>query len=81
VREFFRDWLESFDSYRADAESFAEVADKVVVGYRVTGRGKGSGVDVEMLRWNVYEVGDGLVTRVEIFGSEADALAAARRVQ
>jgi hypothetical protein len=47
----FRDWLEAFDSYRAQAEAFVEVGDRVVVGYRVTGRGKGSGVDVEMLRW------------------------------
>jgi ketosteroid isomerase-like protein len=76
VRAFFRDWLEAFDSYTAQAETFVEVGDRVVVGYRVTGRGKGSGVDVEMPRWNIYEIRAGLVSRVDIFASEGDALEA-----
>jgi ketosteroid isomerase-like protein len=77
VRQFFRDWLESFGNYEADAETFIEVGDKVVVGYRVSGRGRGSGVEVDMIRWNVYELTNGLVTRVEVFDAKAEALEAA----
>jgi hypothetical protein len=33
-------------------------------------------MDVEMPRWNVYGIRNGLVTQVEIFGSKAAALKA-----
>jgi ketosteroid isomerase-like protein len=77
VRQFFRDWFEAFGTDRAHAESFSEAGDKVVVCYRVSGRGKGSGIDVEMRRWNVYGIREGLVVRVEMFATEAEALEAA----
>jgi ketosteroid isomerase-like protein len=76
VRQFFRDWLESFDTYEAHAETFIEASDRVVVRYRVSGRGRGSGVEVEMSRWNVYGFANGLVIRVEIFDTETEALEA-----
>jgi hypothetical protein len=50
---------------------------EVLVGYRVTGRGKASGAEVEMPRWNVYRIRNGLVIRVEVFVTKADALEAA----
>jgi uncharacterized protein len=77
IRRFFRDWLESFENYSAHAETFIETRNNVVVGYRVSGRGKGSGAEVEMRRWNVYTIRDDLVTRVEVFGTEAEAFEAA----
>jgi hypothetical protein len=77
VRRFFRDWLEAFEDYQAKAERFIEAGNKVVVGYRVTGRGKESGIEVEMPRWNVYAIENHLVTGVEIFGTETEALEAA----
>jgi ketosteroid isomerase-like protein len=77
VRKFFRDWLEAFETYQAKAAAFIEAGDEVVVGYKVTGRGKASGMDVEMSRWNLYEIENGLVTRVDIFESRGAALEAA----
>src|SRR2546421_12906955 len=76
VRQFFRNWLESFETFQTKAETFTEAGNEVVVGYRVSGRGKGSGVDVEMSRWNVYGIRNGLVNRVEIFDTKAEALEA-----
>ena len=76
VRQFFHDWLESFETYRAQAETFIEAGNKVVVGYRVSGRGKGSGVEIEMARWNVYGIRNGLVIRVELFKTKEEALEA-----
>jgi ketosteroid isomerase-like protein len=76
VRQFFRDWLDAFGTYQAKAETFIEAGNRVVVGYRVKGRGKGSGVDVEMSRWNVYGIRNGLVNRVEVFITKAEALEA-----
>src|SRR2546422_5724782 len=48
VRQFLRNWLESFEPFQAKAGTFIEAGNAVVVGYRVSGRGKGSGADVEM---------------------------------
>jgi ketosteroid isomerase-like protein len=73
VRRFFRDWLEAFENYQAKAETFVEAGKKVIVRYRVTGRGKASGVEVEMLRWNVYALANNLVTGIEVFATEAEA--------
>ena len=39
VRRFFRSWLESFEGYQAQAETFIEAGNRVLVGYRVSGRG------------------------------------------
>jgi uncharacterized protein len=78
VRQFFRQWLESFETYQAQAETFIEAGSRVVVGYRVSGRGTGSGVEVEMHRWNVYAIRDGRVSRVEVFETKAEALEAVR---
>ena len=77
VRQFFRQWLESFESFDARAETFIDAGDKVIVGIRLHGRGKVSGVAVEMPRWNVYGIRKGLIVSVELFETEAEALAAA----
>jgi ketosteroid isomerase-like protein len=78
VRRYFQDWLESFEAHSARAESFIDAGDNiVVVGLRLRGRGKASGVEVDMPRWNLYRIRDGLAIRVELFETEAEALEAA----
>src|ERR671925_26772 len=37
-----------FDDIRIEAEEFTDAGDRVVIWYRVVGRGRGSGVEVEM---------------------------------
>src|SRR2546427_4987108 len=54
LRQFQREWLEAFETHHVDAERFIDAGGVIVVGYRVTGRGKASGAAVEMHRWNVY---------------------------
>jgi uncharacterized protein len=77
VRQYFREWLETFEGYDSKAETFIDAGDKVVVGSRVRGRGKASGVEVGMPGWQVYKVRNGLVIRVDFFQTEAEALEAA----
>ncbi len=76
VRQYFHEWLGSFETHHAQAETFIDAEDNVVVGLRLRGCGKASGVEVEMLRWNVYRVRNGLAIRVELFETKADALEA-----
>jgi ketosteroid isomerase-like protein len=46
VRQFFREWRESFDVWDAHAETFIDAGDNVVVGYQTSGRGKASGAEL-----------------------------------
>ena len=79
VRQYFSEWLESFEAHEARAEKFIDAGDDVIVGIRLKGRGKASGVEVEMARCNIYRMRDGLAVRVELYENEAEALEAAGR--
>ena len=77
LRQFFRQWLEPFENFHVEAETFIDAGDSVVVGYRQSGRGKASGAEVEMpVAWSVYRIRDGLVTRIEVFPTKPEAFEA-----
>jgi ketosteroid isomerase-like protein len=77
VRQFWRDWLEPFESFEAHAEEFIDAGTKVIVPWRAAARGKASGAAVEMHRSNVYSISNGRVNRVDVFETKVEALAAA----
>jgi ketosteroid isomerase-like protein len=77
VRQYFRAWLDSFETHNTEAETFIDAAGNVVAGIRLSGRGKTSGVEVEMSRWGVHRIRKGLVIHVEFFETKAEALEAA----
>jgi len=77
VRRFFRAWMDPFESYHAHADEFIDAGEAVVVRCRQGGRGKQSGVEVEMPSfWQVYRVDGGLVARIDVYANEAEALKA-----
>ena len=76
VRQYFKEWLQSFDAHEARAEKIVDAGDDVIVSLRLRGTGKTSGVEVEMARTNVYRIRDGLAIRVELFETDAEALEA-----
>jgi ketosteroid isomerase-like protein len=76
VRQFWREWLEPFETFEAHPEAFIDAGDNVVVGFRLSGRGKASGAQVEWPLWNVYTIRNGLVIRVQAFETKAEALEA-----
>jgi ketosteroid isomerase-like protein len=79
VREFFRRWAYGpFDDYYAEPEEFIDAGEEVVVRVRQGGRGKGSGVPVEMPSfWQRYTLRDGKAVRVTIHRDREEALEAA----
>ena len=75
-----RPWAEGFlniwDSLRFEANEYRELGDgRVLVFYRIRGRGKGSGVEVDQSRASLFHVDKGKVTRVVFFWDPARALA------
>jgi ketosteroid isomerase-like protein len=77
IRQFFRAWLAPFEDYHAHPEEFIDTGEAVVVRIRQGGRGKRSGVDVEMPPyWQVYRLRDGRAVRIEVYRDQAEALKA-----
>jgi ketosteroid isomerase-like protein len=77
VRQFFREWAEALESFRARAQEFIDAGDFVVVDVAVWARGRGSGVEAEMPQGHLCTVRNGRLTRVELFESKDKALEAA----
>ena len=76
VRQFFEEWLGTFEEFYARPEEFVHAGDHVVVQVCQGGRGKGSGVEVEMpVYWHAFWVRDGKVVRVVVHRDRDEALA------
>jgi ketosteroid isomerase-like protein len=77
VREYFRKWAGTWESWHFHPERLIDAGDgRVVVGLYQRVRGKGSGVEVENRPAQVWTFRDGLVVRWENFATLADALEA-----
>ncbi len=77
VLEAFSIWPEQWDDYRIEILRIADVADCVVVTSRTGGRGKQSGVEVEMEFSYVLSVRNEKIAELQIFMREDQALEAA----
>ena len=67
VREFLSHYLDAFESLRFDVERLVDADDRIVAYVRMSGRGRGSGLDVNASPAHVWTVEGGKVTRVEVF--------------
>jgi ketosteroid isomerase-like protein len=81
-RQRFRDYFdtvdEAFDDMRVEVEEINEVGeDRLVVVLRVSGRGKGSGVNVEQHNGQVWTFVDSKIARIDSYMNRAEALEAA----
>lgn len=75
--EFWRTWLEPWENWWYEIGNFAEIGDCIVLDLHIKARGRGSGVPAEVTLSQVWTVRDGKIVRLAIFGSRAEALAAA----
>lgn len=75
-----RDWeqtLELFDDFAIDIEEVFDAGEEVVLFLRYRGRGKESGVAVEVDIAHVLTMQDGMAVRLRQYLDRAEALAAA----
>jgi ketosteroid isomerase-like protein len=70
---YLQDWIEPFSEYRVEWLDYIEAGDRVLVPSRQRGTGSGSGVTTELELTHVYEVHDGLITRVAQYDTLDDA--------
>ena len=76
LRQAWLDWLEPWESYRAEIEKLSDAGDQVLVFSRDFGRRRGMTDEVEMKGISVWTVRDGKVSRAEFFPDPTDALKA-----
>ena len=76
VEGYFRRWLESFESYHFEIEEIVESENKVAVFNHQSGRGRGSGVEVDMRTAWVFELRNGRIRRITPHWDREEALAA-----
>jgi len=77
VEHFFRDWLATWADYAMTTREYLDAGDAVVVVFRQTGTGRGSGVRVERDFFNLYDLRESKVVRVRLYESRDQALEAA----
>jgi ketosteroid isomerase-like protein len=76
VLDAFAVWPEQWDEFRADVLRVRDIGEHVVVTMMNRGRGKESGIPVEMEFHHVYSFRSGKVIRWRIFLHEEQALKA-----
>ena len=78
--EGIRAWLaevdRTFEDYTAAAGEPLVVGDRVVVDVHQSGRGRGSGIDIDHTFTHVWTIRDGRATSLRAYTGRAEALAA-----
>jgi ketosteroid isomerase-like protein len=77
VRRFWGSFGGAMEGVYLEGREFSSVGDKVVVNTIMHARGRTTGIDTEAHAFLVWTLRDGLVTRVETFAEQAEALEAA----
>jgi ketosteroid isomerase-like protein len=77
LRKFFRAWYEAWEHVEPDLEELIEADEQVISVETTRGRGRASGVEVELPHYAVWTIRDGKINRVVWFGTREEALAAA----
>ena len=75
---FFRSWIDSFDVFRVEPEQVVERGDDIVAIVRQSGRGRASGVEIEIRLAHVWTVDGGRAVRWESVPDPEQALRDAR---
>lgn len=72
---------EAFADYRVEPEDFIDAGESVVVPVRIAGRGRASGMEMELGVAHLWVFRDGKVVRGEVYRTTDEALEAARRTE
>jgi ketosteroid isomerase-like protein len=76
VSVFFEGLREVWDDLRAEPDEVVEVGDRVLIGLRQIGYGKGSGARVEQKLYPVWQMRGGTVVRSDVYFDRRRALEA-----
>jgi ketosteroid isomerase-like protein len=72
--DFLANQMEAFSEMWIQPDEFIELGDRLVVPYRMGGRARHTGIDVEFAFAHVFTIQDEKVVRLDIYKSKAVAL-------
>jgi limonene-1,2-epoxide hydrolase len=70
-------WLEEWDDFRVEIREILDSGARVLVALQISARGKGSGLEVAMPIYEVFELRNGLAVTWEEYADREEALEAA----
>ena len=76
VRELFSVYQENFAELRAEPLEFIDAGERIVVPFRLSGREKGTGEEMQMELFHVWTVAGGRAVEVQVYESRREALKA-----
>jgi ketosteroid isomerase-like protein len=76
VKRLFDGWLEAWDDWALEPEEFIEAGDAWVVQVRIHGRGKESGMKIEVPYAHVVKLRGGRIVEVHDYSTKKEALQA-----
>ena len=76
VERFFREWLGTWSDYRMEVREYIDAGGSIVIVFRQSGIGRGSGVRADRDFFGVYDLSDSKVVRYRQYESRKDALEA-----
>jgi ketosteroid isomerase-like protein len=77
VRRYFESFYDAVDEIRVEPDEFIPVGEKVIVPFRLTTRGRTSGIEASMRAVQVCQIRDGKFVRFDIYPTLEEARAAA----
>jgi ketosteroid isomerase-like protein len=77
MRQLLEEFWSQFEDPHTEVVEYIEAGDEVLASVIHRGRGKGSGVEVEMSQWQAFTLRNGVVVRWRLFSAtRAEALEA-----
>jgi ketosteroid isomerase-like protein len=77
MRAYWAQWDAAFDDFAAEVEEYVDAGTYVVTATRWRGRGRDSGLEIDLRATEVFEFADGKIARVTTgYASRAEALEA-----
>ena len=77
VRRYFDSFGDALEGVYFEGQDFTSVGDRVLVDTMLHARGRTTGIEVEQRAFLVWTLREGLVTRVDTFAEQEEALEAA----
>ncbi len=74
ISRWFDELAEAWKTIRTDVEELVDFGDRVVVLGRIRNRGRGSGIEVDVVAAHLWTVENGAPIRVELIGDREEAL-------
>ena len=72
---FWRGWLAAFEVYEIEHGDYEQVGNCVVVGVTHRGRGRGSGLEFELVQGQRWVLRDGRAAEIHVYDTREQALA------